>query len=85
MSFNHNSILENEKADKLAKGSTTLYTMRWAYNAKETVYISVCGRVELDLNIRHFLNKQANNNKVQETIESLNQDIDWICTTKIWN
>ncbi|KAG9284777.1 hypothetical protein G9A89_003700 [Geosiphon pyriformis] len=55
----HVGIFKNEKADKLAKGSTALDTMRWAYNAKETAYIPVCGRVELDLNIRHFLNKQA--------------------------
>ncbi|KAG9297405.1 hypothetical protein G9A89_009489 [Geosiphon pyriformis] len=81
----HAGILENEKADKLAKGSTTLDTVRWAYNAKETAYIPVCGEVELDLNIRQFLNKQASlqsaldwisNNKVQETIGSLDQDID---------
>ncbi|KAG9290704.1 hypothetical protein G9A89_011667 [Geosiphon pyriformis] len=81
----HAGILENEKADKLAKGSTTLDTVRWAYNAKETAYIPVCGEVELDLNIRHFLNKQIRlqsaldwigNNKVQETIGSLDQDID---------
>ncbi|KAG9305525.1 hypothetical protein G9A89_003588 [Geosiphon pyriformis] len=84
----------NKVANKLAKRSTTLDTVRWAYNAKETAYIPVCGEVELDLNIRHFLNKQASlqsaldwigNNKVQETIGSLDQDIDWICTTKIWN
>ncbi|KAG9294449.1 hypothetical protein G9A89_001954 [Geosiphon pyriformis] len=90
----HAGILENEKADKLAKESTTLDTMRWVYNTKETAYISVCRRVELDLNIRHFLNKQASlqsaldwigNNKVQETIGSLDQNIDWIYTTKIWN
>ncbi|KAG9292558.1 hypothetical protein G9A89_006929 [Geosiphon pyriformis] len=55
----HAGILENEKADKLAKKSTVLNTMRWAYNAKKAAYIPVCGEVELDLNIRHFLNKQA--------------------------
>ncbi|KAG9288430.1 hypothetical protein G9A89_015636 [Geosiphon pyriformis] len=68
-------ILENEKADKLAKGSITLDTVRWAYNAKETAYIFVCGGVELDLNIRHFLNKQA----------SLQSALDWIGNNKIWN
>ncbi|KAG9288331.1 hypothetical protein G9A89_021362 [Geosiphon pyriformis] len=90
----HAGIFENKKADKLAKRSTALDTIRWAYNAKETAYIPVCGRVEVDLNFRHFLNKQASlqlaldwigNNKVQKMIGSLNQDIDWICTTKIWN
>ncbi|KAG9300845.1 hypothetical protein G9A89_004475 [Geosiphon pyriformis] len=81
----HAGIFKNEKADKLAKESTALDTMRWAYNAKKTAYILVCRGVELDLNIRHFLNKQASlqsaldwigNNKVQETIRSLDQDID---------
>ncbi|KAG9290709.1 hypothetical protein G9A89_011672 [Geosiphon pyriformis] len=90
----HAGTLENEKANKLAKGSTAFDTMRWAYNAKEAAYVPICEAVELDLNIRHFLNKQARlqsalewigNNKVQETIRSLDQDIDWICTTKIWN
>ncbi|KAG9297682.1 hypothetical protein G9A89_011197 [Geosiphon pyriformis] len=31
----HIGILENKKADKLAKESTTLDTIKWAYNAKE--------------------------------------------------
>ncbi|KAG9294833.1 hypothetical protein G9A89_008525 [Geosiphon pyriformis] len=85
---------KNKKADKLAKESTILDTVRWVYNIKKTAYILLCKGVELDLNIRHFLSKQTSlqsalnwigNNKVQETIGSLNQDIDWIYTTKIWN
>ncbi|KAG9306109.1 hypothetical protein G9A89_016013 [Geosiphon pyriformis] len=54
----HIGILENEKANKLAKESTTLDTVKWIYNANETAYIPFCRGVELDLNIRHFLNKQ---------------------------
>ncbi|KAG9292569.1 hypothetical protein G9A89_006940 [Geosiphon pyriformis] len=90
----HTGILENEKTDKLAKESTILNTVRWIYNAKEITYILFCKGVELDLNIRHFLSKQTSlqavldwigNNKVQEKLGFLNQDIDWICTTKIWN
>ncbi|KAG9303080.1 hypothetical protein G9A89_005038 [Geosiphon pyriformis] len=49
----HTGILENKKADKLAKESTTLDTV--------------------------------DNNKVQKTIEFLDQDINWTYTTKIWN
>ncbi|KAG9288328.1 hypothetical protein G9A89_021359 [Geosiphon pyriformis] len=90
----HTGMLENEKADKLAKESTNLDTVRWVYNAKEIAYIPLCRRIELDLNIRHFLSEQTSlqvaldwidNNKVQEMLGSLDQDIDWMCKTKIWN
>ncbi|KAG9301582.1 hypothetical protein G9A89_016652 [Geosiphon pyriformis] len=55
----HTGILENKKANKLAKESTTLDTIRWIYDAKEAAYISFCREIELDLNIRHFLSKQT--------------------------
>ncbi|KAG9299080.1 hypothetical protein G9A89_020393 [Geosiphon pyriformis] len=80
----HTGILENEKTDKLAKEFTTLDTVKWTYNANKTAYIPFCRGVELDLNIKHFLSKQTilqaalnwiGNNKIQETIASLDQDL----------
>ncbi|KAG9299682.1 hypothetical protein G9A89_006398 [Geosiphon pyriformis] len=55
----HTGISENEMADKLAKKATAFDTVGWAYNAKNISYIPSCRGVELDLNIRHFLNQQT--------------------------
>ncbi|KAG9298280.1 hypothetical protein G9A89_002768 [Geosiphon pyriformis] len=90
----HTGISENEMADKLAKEATIFDTVDWAYNAENISYIPSCREVELDLNIRHFLSQQTGiqgaldwigNDKVQETVGSLDQRVDWKSTTKVWN
>ncbi|KAG9289399.1 hypothetical protein G9A89_007960 [Geosiphon pyriformis] len=90
----HTGIAENEMADKLAKEATAFDIVDWIYNARNISYIPFCKEVELDLNIRHFLNQQTEiqgaldwigNNKVQEIVKSLDQGVDWKCTTKVWN
>ncbi|KAG9300833.1 hypothetical protein G9A89_004463 [Geosiphon pyriformis] len=90
----HTKISENEMADKLAKEATAFNIVGWAYNVKNISYISSCREVELDLNIRHFLNQQTviqgalnwiDNDKVHKTVKFLDQRIDWKCTTKVWN
>ncbi|KAG9300853.1 hypothetical protein G9A89_004483 [Geosiphon pyriformis] len=79
-------------ANKLAKEATTFDTVVWTYNAKNISYIPSCRGVELDLNIRHFLSQQTgiqgaldwiSNNKVQKTVGSLDQRVDWKSTTKV--
>ncbi|KAG9297641.1 hypothetical protein G9A89_011156 [Geosiphon pyriformis] len=81
-------------ADRLAKEATAFDTVGWAYNAKDISYILFCRGVELNLNIRYFLTQQTgiqgtldwiSNDKVQETVESLDQRVDCKCTTKVWN
>ncbi|KAG9301536.1 hypothetical protein G9A89_008388 [Geosiphon pyriformis] len=81
----HTGIPENEMADILAKEATTFDTVEWAYSAENVSYIPFCRGVELDLNIRHFLSQQTGiqgaldwigNNKVQETVGSLDQRVD---------
>ncbi|KAG9299309.1 hypothetical protein G9A89_013957 [Geosiphon pyriformis] len=88
----HTEVSENEKANKLAKEATAFNTVEWAYNAKDVSYVSFCRKIELDLNIRHFLSQQTglqvaldwiSNNKVQRTLGPLDQEIDWKGTTKI--
>ncbi|KAG9303258.1 hypothetical protein G9A89_013584 [Geosiphon pyriformis] len=85
-------ISENKMTNKLAKKAITFNTVRWAYNTKNTNYIPFCEEIELDLNIRHFLSQQIglqaaldwiNNDKVQETLRPLDQDINWESTTKV--
>ncbi|KAG9299774.1 hypothetical protein G9A89_013134 [Geosiphon pyriformis] len=55
----HTKISKNKMANKLAKKATAFDTVGWAYNAKNISYILFCRKVELNLNIKHFLNQQT--------------------------
>ncbi|KAG9289226.1 hypothetical protein G9A89_022536 [Geosiphon pyriformis] len=55
----HTGISEYEMTNKLAKEATAFNMVGWAYNAKNINYISSYKEVELDLNIRYFLNQQT--------------------------